>query len=387
MTRNNSHRPTPPTGSTRTVTLSPLLTRQDRLAERIDRMFRKAMSLLERGKLRNAERCYEAILKTRPDHFGGLHYLGLIRAQQEKYDEALSLLWEALKQNPSSADTHVNIAVIFERLNRPEEAITACSAALAIKSDSAEAHFTAGNAQKALNRLSEAAGHFQKAIAIQPTYIEAYYNLGNIFATLQLSEPALECYKRAIALRPRYPKALNNRGIMLHNELRAAEALKDFDQAVAIQPNYFEALINRGNLLISLARPYDAYASFDQALSLVPQQTDTVYGRGMGFQGARQVQNQGDTWRYGEAIACHGKALLLRDAALDKSTEFLEQALLRLAEAGVLASGEKHSKPPRYPSTLYPDALKAVMNRLEAAGIEAFLTGGLFSARFATETS
>jgi hypothetical protein len=101
-----------------------------------------------------------------------------------------------------------------------------------------------------------------------------------------------------------------------------------------------------------------------------------VYGRGIGFQGAKQVQRQGDTWRYGEAIACHGKALLLRDAALGKSTEFLEQALQRLTQAGVLASGENSLAPPRYPSKLYPDALKAVMRRLEAAGIEAFLTGG-----------
>ena len=150
---------------------------------------------------------------------------------------------------------------------------------------------------------------------------------------------------------------------------------------MALRPDYFEALINRGNMLISLSRPYEAYASLDQALSLVPQHTDTVYGRGIGVPGAKHVQHQGDTWRYGEAIACHGKALLFRDAALATSTEFLEQALLRLTEAGVLASGETYSKPPRYPSTLYPDALKAVMSRLDAAGIEAFLTGGLFSAR------
>ena len=165
-------------------------------------MFKKAMTFLELGKLRDAERCYQAILRTQADHFGSLHYLGLIRAQQDQYDEALSLLRQAVKQNPSSADTHVNIAVIFERLNRPEEAIEECSAALAVKSDCAEAHFTAGNAHKALNRLSEAAGHFQKAIALQPAYVEAYYNLGNIFAALKLNEPALECYTRALTLRP-----------------------------------------------------------------------------------------------------------------------------------------------------------------------------------------
>ena len=49
---------------------------------------------------------------------------------------------------------------------------------------------------------------------------------------------------------------------------------------------------------------------------------------------------------------------------------------MRLVDSGVLAARDPSSAPPRYPYTEYPDALRAAMRCLDAAGIEAFLTGG-----------
>jgi tetratricopeptide (TPR) repeat protein len=338
-------------------------------------MFQKAVRLQQKGKSREAERLYETILHISPHHFGSLHYLGLIRAQQNKYDDAISLLRRALQQDPKSADVHVNLAVVFETVGRPEDAIKQCREALAIKSDYAEAHFTAGNAYKALNRLQEATDHFLTAIAIRPGYSEAYYNLGNTFSAVKLYDQALECYGKAIAFRPRYSKAFNNRGKSLQESSRHLEALKDFDQAIDIQPTYFEALVNRGNTLVQLERLKEALASFDRALSIGPDAVRAVYGPDRATPiGTQPYKSKGRL--FGEAIAHHGKAMALRPLNLNKSTEYLKQTLLRLVDAGFLSARDQSSTPPRYPSDIYPDALRAVMRCLDAAGIEAFLTGG-----------
>jgi tetratricopeptide (TPR) repeat protein len=349
---------------------------QDLHGTHSDGTFRQAVILHEQGRVRDAVQLYQRILGAEPDHFGCLHYLGLIYAQQNQYDEAIVLLHKALDRNPNSADTHVNLAVIFETINRPQEAIAHCRKALAIKTDFAEAHFITGNAFKALDRFEEAVIHFQKAIEIRPAYIEAHYNLANVLSAHGRKDRALEHYGKALALRPLYPKALNNRGIVLQEDKHHEDALKDFDRAVAIKPDYFEALINRGNTLLALARQQDALVSFDKALSLEPYDAGAVYGRGIALQDAEQVQYRSNAWRSGQAIAHHGKAIALRAIDLPRSTKCLEEALLRLVEAGALSAVPQPPQPTRYPSALYPDALRAVMNRLDAAGIEAFLTGG-----------
>jgi tetratricopeptide (TPR) repeat protein len=342
----------------------------------IDHIFQKALMLHQKGEARNAARCYKKILAIQPGHFESLHYLGLIRAQQSRYNEALTLLRAAVDQNPLSADAQVNLAVLFETLNRPEEAITHCRSALAVKSDCAEAYFTAANAYKTLNRLEEAAEHFRKAIIIRPSYIEAYYNLGNIFSAVKLNEQALECFDKAILLRPAYPKALNNRGVTLQRLNRNSDSLNDFDRAVSLQPDYFEALINRGNTLSALARPADAIASFDGALSLKPSYADGMSGRGISILDGRKTPFQVNAWHYGAAIAHHGKGMVLRPTDLPRSTACLEQSLSSLIASGALATGSRKAPPPRYPFEEYPAALQAAVKCLNANGIEPFLTGG-----------
>jgi tetratricopeptide (TPR) repeat protein len=342
----------------------------------IDRIFQKALMLHQKGEARKAARFYESVLAIQPEHFESLHYLGLIRAQQNKYNEAMALLGKAVHQNPRSADARVNLAVLFETLGRPEDAITHCHAALALNRNSAEAHFTAANAYKTLNRLQEAVEHYRKAIIIRPDYIEAFYNLGNVFSAAKMHEHALECYSKAIALRPAYPRALNNRGIILQRLTRAEESLTDFDRAIALQPDYFEALINRGNTLSALGRAAEAINSFDRALVLGSNYTSGVTGRGISILDGRKTPFQVNAWHYGAAIAHHGKGMVLRPSDLLRSTECFERALSSLMAAGAMAAGTRKAAPPRYPFEEYPHALRAAINRLNASGIDAFLTGG-----------
>ena len=69
------------------------------------RMFEVAASLHENGRLAEAERLYQAILTSDGTHFGGLHGLGVLRAQQGSADEALGLLLRALERDPTRAET------------------------------------------------------------------------------------------------------------------------------------------------------------------------------------------------------------------------------------------------------------------------------------------
>ena len=75
----------------------------------------KATAVHQKGKLAEAERLYLAILRVKPDHFDARHFLGVLRYQQGRFGEALSLIGRALQTNPNSARALSNYGLVLTR--------------------------------------------------------------------------------------------------------------------------------------------------------------------------------------------------------------------------------------------------------------------------------
>src|SRR3977135_2681922 len=75
----------------------------------------EAAELQQQGRLAEAERIYAAIVACMPDHFDALHLLGVLRQEQRRPAEALSLIAAALRLNDRSPDAHANSAIVLER--------------------------------------------------------------------------------------------------------------------------------------------------------------------------------------------------------------------------------------------------------------------------------
>jgi protein O-GlcNAc transferase len=331
MSRDGTRRTAAPV-SRAGVAARPALSGASPTPANVDAAFRKAMSLYQGGRMREAEQLYCGILSEEPRHFGCLYHLGLIRAQQNRLEEAVALFRRAIDQDPTSADALVNLAVAFEMLERPEQALAHAGKAITVRPDRAEAYFAAGNALKALGRIEEAVGRYEKAIALDPRYAEGYYNLGNALSALERHRQAIEQFDKALAIRPQYVKALNNRGIALQALRRPDEALKDFSKALAIRPNDVDALTNHGNALIALKRYAEGLDGLAKVLALEPDHAEAWHGRGNALQELK---------RYPEAIASFDRALAIKpdhaDALNNRGYALLE--LKRPAEA--LASFEQ----------------------------------------------
>jgi protein O-GlcNAc transferase len=228
-----------------------------------------AVSLHRQGKLKDAERLYQAVLKLRPDHFDALHLLGVLRAQQGSPQEAVKLISHALERQPHAAEAHSNFGSALAALNRHEEAIASYDKALAIKPAHTDALYNRGSALAQLNRHEEAIASYDKALAIQPN-ASAFYNRGNALKALNRHEEAIASYDQALAIKPDHVDALYNRGNALQALNRHEQALASYDKALAIKPDHADALTNRGNALQALNRHEEALASYDKALTLKP---------------------------------------------------------------------------------------------------------------------
>jgi tetratricopeptide (TPR) repeat protein len=255
------------------------------------------------GRLADAERIYNQILATRPDHFDSRHLLGVVFLQRANHIEALHHIDLALKAEPKNVFALNNRGVALQALKRFDEALASFERAIALRPEYAEAHSNRANVLKALGRLDQALASYDRALGLRPDYAEAHSNRGDVLRELKRFDEALASCERAIALRPNYAEAHSNRGNALYGLKRFEEALASYDRALALQPDFAEAHSNRGITLHDLHRFEEALASYDRALKLRPDFAEALGNRGSALQELR---------RFEEALTNYDHAIALR---------------------------------------------------------------------------
>ncbi len=128
----------------------------------------QAADHLRAGRLVEAERALQVILRVRADDGEASYLLGLVALQAGNAAAAAKLLLPAAK-----------------RLAR-----------------NAEAQYNAGVALVLSDRFAEAAEHFRRALALDPNLAAAWNNLGNILKAFGEVDEAVTCFERAMALSP-----------------------------------------------------------------------------------------------------------------------------------------------------------------------------------------
>jgi protein O-GlcNAc transferase len=242
--------------------------------------FRQGLACHQQGRLVEAERHYDAALKSQPDNFDALHMLGVIALQKGRFEQGVDIITKAVALNQNSAIAFNNLAKGLKDLGRFDEAIIHFQRAIALAPAFADAQFSYGTALHFVNRSEDALVHFDKAIALHPKFVAALNNRGLALAKLKRFTEALASYDKALAIQPSFGDAHNNRGNALKALMRFDDALASFDKAIAVRPDSAEAHCNRGNVLVQLARFDDALASFDTAIAVRPHFAEAHRGRG-----------------------------------------------------------------------------------------------------------
>lgn len=181
-------------------------------------LFEQGMAAHRTGKLAQAENLYRQILRADAASFPALHMLGYLKAQQRQYDEAVTLLSKALKQNPADL--------------------------------TARAHHA--HALMAAYRFDEALLAYERLLALQPENFEALYNRGVILSEHLRFEEALAALNAALALKPHTAAIFHNRGAVLVGLERHREAMESYDRALELDPGYMPARANRAMVALNL---------------------------------------------------------------------------------------------------------------------------------------
>ncbi len=156
---------------------------------------REALRHHQAGRLEDAARIYQAVLKAHPRNADALHLLGLVAHQEGQHARARMLLARALKERPGDARFLNVLAGIL----------------------------------RAEGRLEEAAAQLRQALARSPHDATVLTNLGLILQDLGDSTAALAAYDQALRHEPDQPEARANRAILLLQQGRFEDGWHEYE--------------------------------------------------------------------------------------------------------------------------------------------------------------
>ena len=239
-----------------------------------------ALAFHQQGKLIEAKKLYEEILRKDPAHFDSLHLSGVLSYQLDAAAEAEKFFLQALHINKNYAPLYANYGLALHRLNRFDEALEYYERAISVKSDYADAFSNRAYTLVRLKRFDEALECYNKAILIKPDHAAVFNNRANMLKEQKRFDEALESYSKALLIKPDFPDVFYNRGNTFRELKRFDDALQDYEQAIAIKPDYAIAFNNRGTTLKDLKRLHEAFASFNQATLIQSDYAEAFYNRG-----------------------------------------------------------------------------------------------------------
>lgn len=247
----------------------------------------QALDAHRQGRLPQAESQYLQILSTDalPDALDAdtRHWLGVLRLQQNRPDDARACFEQALARVPTHDAARLNLGHALRQIGD----IAGAQAAFALAADAAssEVAMAAMNAWAqalaATGQHAQALQIFDRALAQPATAATTapgpassqpvlHEGRGIALSALGRHADAERAHRNALALRAQHAGTHNNLGLAVKAQGRLDDAIWHFRDALRINPSFVPALVNLGQS-VALTGDYDqATAPLQRAVDLAP---------------------------------------------------------------------------------------------------------------------
>ena len=328
----------------------------------IELALQQGVAAHDAGNLQEAERCYQAILRSQPKHPDANHNLGVIAISVNRIEAAVLLFKAALDVNPNTEQFWMSYIDALVKSNQLKHAKQAIKKAKKKGFDAKKLQVLLFRANgrvdtKALSQVHENTllehcqnGRFgdaeKLAIYVSQAFPQRQFSwkvLGVIFGQSGRNSEAVNANQTAVALSPEDPEAHSNLGIALQKLGRLDESEASALQAIVLKPDYAEAHNNLGNTLKELGRLDKAEAGYRHALALKPDFAEAHSNLAITLKELGRLDEAEASWRqavalkpsYAEAYSSLGN-LLKEMGRLDDAEVNYTQAIAwqpNLAEA------------------------------------------------------
>ena len=275
----------------------------------VDKVLRKAQSLMKAGELAEAEELYKQVIFKFPKNKKAIQGYQKLKAGITS------------KVSSKSEPTHEQVQELIDLYNygQFEKILKKVKPLIVVFPKAAVLHNVQGVSNAALQIFDAAIESYKKAIIIKPDYDEAYNNMGNALKDNAQLDAAINSYKKAIKINPDYADAYRNMGTALQDKGELDAAIDSYKQAIKIKPDYADAYSNMGTVLMEQGHQDAAIEFYNKALIINPGFADAHYNMGIVLQDKGELDaalnsyNQALKIQPDHAEAHNGLGIVLKD--------------------------------------------------------------------------
>ena len=252
-------------------------------------------------------------LRQTPDSLPLRFHLGLLLVTGlGHYEEGAQVLKDAVRDYPTSVDSHFYLGRAYLGLNRLAEAIQSFEQAVALVPSSWEYHTWLGLANMRADSLRAAAAAFAQAAEQAPWEPNPHLQLVRVYNKLGRAADAQKEQRLFERFFPLHKKVKNlqqrleamPQDASTHGELgtaygrqgRLAEALAAFQRAVELNPQHGLAHLGMGTVLFRMGQPDRAILSYEQACRVQPDLVEAYQDLGYAYAARGRLREAIATW-------------------------------------------------------------------------------------------
>lgn len=241
----------------------------------------EAQSLIDSGKLRDAEGAVRQYLEKNDTSADGHYLLGYILFREDNPKASLD---EYKKSSAYRTPSALDFAVmgcdyfLLEDYTAADQWLTK---SVEMDPRDARAQYYLGRAKYNEKRFDEAVRAFTECLKLDAKNVKAADNLGMAYEGLGKTEDALAAYRSAVAMEAgttsKSPEPYLNLGTLLAETARPSEAVGYLEQAVQIAPNDAQAHRELGKAYMALDRMGEAKQELEKAVAIEPESAPTHF--------------------------------------------------------------------------------------------------------------
>jgi tetratricopeptide (TPR) repeat protein len=212
-----------------------------------------------------AEKLANEILQRDPNYIEGHILKGSVFFAQDKRDQALAELNNAIQLDPKRVESYLSLARFYAVINDPAKAEETFKQAVAINNNSALAHTAYGSYLMQLNRLPDAERELAKAVEVDPSDRNARFVLASFYLVNKQTDKAEESYKALAALdtKPESQAVLADFYVSVN---RLDDAVRIYQDILAKAPEYTQGRYRLGEIMLMRGDTQGANTQIDYVL-------------------------------------------------------------------------------------------------------------------------
>lgn len=217
-------------------------------------MLQNAFALNQAGRLEDAKKAANAILKIQPREANALYLLGIIAHQQGDAKKAAQWFEKSHKADRNNPAAVSGLGILRLEQGRHKEAARFFEQVLKAMPNDPATHNNLGLCFERLGALEKALDHFGRAVALAPAYSVSRLSLAQALIRLERKDSAEALLREGLTHDPKNAAFHAELAFICKATSRLEDAVRHYDMAADLNPDEVQYLIDKAGVLVELGR-------------------------------------------------------------------------------------------------------------------------------------